>query len=504
MGIGKMLSGAISTDNVLENISTSSAEDMDEDSVNLEYHAEKQEVDEPSAVTGDNTTPNQRQTRKVKIDETLNIEFEFAPDSTEVSFDIDSDTPMQVIQPTEDQDVEEMQESNNSPSALESIRDEVAKALPVDTAATDAAVEACENIDITALAVSPDAAAIITSIPTPSSSASVIDRVHRVVTQPENTDTRAVLQEMASFGITQEQATLLAKIDEPLIQNYIDMAYSMIQNHMSMIVERVSGDFNIESIPICDSEQPNQCLSADKLPPLGILHTRGSDGTNSTTTSQFVHGLAALLVSVECKVLPQDTEVLKDIVAGLETNRRKTEDSDAVYNLCEILHKVDKERQVVLVMEASLRLGLLDEVVERLLIKFWSIHNNLKVLIVTEAGLHPIDMASINRKYDEDGKLITAECGGQKNPRDTSVEISGNDRQMQADIDSEASVLKRDLMSISATNEPLPFPLTKSESESLSRYAQLKNGVTRGLDSNNELGETIVLLGMLFGRLSVL
>jgi len=499
-----MLSGAISTDNVLENISTSSAEDMDEDSVNLEYHAEKQEVDEPSAVTGDNTTPNQRQTRKVKIDETLNIEFEFAPDSTEVSFDIDSDTPMQVIQPTEDQDVEEMQESNNSPSALESIRDEVAKALPVDTAATDAAVEACENIDITALAVSPDAAAIITSIPTPSSSASVIDRVHRVVTQPENTDTRAVLQEMASFGITQEQATLLAKIDEPLIQNYIDMAYSMIQNHMSMIVERVSGDFNIESIPICDSEQPNQCLSADKLPPLGILHTRGSDGTNSTTTSQFVHGLAALLVSVECKVLPQDTEVLKDIVAGLETNRRKTEDSDAVYNLCEILHKVDKERQVVLVMEASLRLGLLDEVVERLLIKFWSIHNNLKVLIVTEAGLHPIDMASINRKYDEDGKLITAECGGQKNPRDTSVEISGNDRQMQADIDSEASVLKRDLMSISATNEPLPFPLTKSESESLSRYAQLKNGVTRGLDSNNELGETIVLLGMLFGRLSVL
>jgi len=104
VGIGKMLSGAISTDNVLENIFTSSAEDMDEDSVNLEYHAEKQEVDEPSAVTGDITTPNQRQTRKVKIDGTLNIEFEFAPDSTEVSFDNDNDNPMQVTEPTEDQD----------------------------------------------------------------------------------------------------------------------------------------------------------------------------------------------------------------------------------------------------------------------------------------------------------------------------------------------------------------------------------------------------------------
>ena len=114
VGIGKMLSGAISTDNVLENMSTSSAEDMDEDSVNLEY-AEKQEEDEPSAITGDNITPNQRQTRKVTIDGTLNIEFEFAPDSTEVSFDNDSDTTMQVIQPTEDQD-NDVQPSPSPPS----------------------------------------------------------------------------------------------------------------------------------------------------------------------------------------------------------------------------------------------------------------------------------------------------------------------------------------------------------------------------------------------------
>ena len=290
-----------------------------------------------------------------------------------------------------------------------------------------------------------------------------------------------ILQELVSFGITEDQAKSLNQIDAECIDGYEAMAYNMIKDGMDLLVERVSGDFNIESIPICDSEQPNQCLSADKLPPLGLLHTRGSDCTHNTTTSQFVHGLTALLVSVACKVLPEDTEVLKHIVAGLETNRRKTEDSDAVYNLCEILRKVDKERQVILVMEASLRLGLFDEVVEKLLLKFWSIHSNLKVLIVTETGLHPVHMASINYKYHLEGQNITAEYGGSKNPRDKSIEISSDDRKKQSDIDAEASVLMSDLIRRRDDNKPLP--------------SQLVNGINNGEDFNSE---TITLVEDIF------
>ena len=167
-------------------------------------------------------------------------------------------------------------------------------------------------------------------------------------------------------------------------------------------------------------------------------------------------------------------------MGGLETSRHKTKEAIAIINLRKILHRVDKDRQVIIAVSESLRFGLLQEVVEDILLEMRGIHTNIKLLFVKEGGLHPSDTSSIHQGYSEEHQRITLECGGQKNPRDKSVQVSGDAQDEQDENDRKAAELKKHLLHL--RDEDLPLP------------KQLIEGAARGKDTQHDLGPVMAEL----------
>ena len=271
---------------------------------------------------------------------------------------------------------------------------------------------------------------------------------------------------------TSEQARLLKQVDLPRIEKFEAKAFELIDSNLiRMVFEELSDDVIIESVPLFPTSQSQ---SSGSKSPLLLGFTRGSTGTNSTTTTQVVHSLTAGLIGVNCNVLPNDTEVCTIIVGGLETSRHKTKKATAIINLRKILHRVDKDRQVIIAVSESLRFGLLQEVVEDILLEMNTIHPLVKVLFVKEGGLHPSDTSSINQVYSDDYQYTTANYGSQKNPRDKSVQVSGDAQDEQDENDRKAAEMKRQLLYL--RDEDLPLP------------TQLIEGAARGKDTQHDLG----------------
>ena len=233
------------------------------------------------------------------------------------------------------------------------------------------------------------------------------------------------------------------------------------------ILEVVTPDkqYLIKSVSISDSEQSTQ-KSAENPPPLAIISTRGSEGTNNDTTAQVTNCAKALQVCMGSGILPKETEVCSTLFMSLEVDRRETHRSVIFHQYLELLLNVDPRRMVIYTTDAILRLGLPTYLVETLLLVMQKIHPNIKVLPVKDFALPLLEVVQWNIKESESYSCITAEYGNNKNPGGKLIPIHDNDKEAMDQIRRQA-------------------PSTKSKwCAQKSLPPQIQQGIVRGAESH--------------------